>query len=195
MPCCFPPNDTNINLATKKKKPLTFFYFRVNWSLFIKSSLFFSLTWTIFQHIFLCTMKLFLLQFLITLFCQTLFHLNLSAVFDITDLSLTLVSVSFCDTFLDHLLLLTSDLSVPSSKKKPQCGGTTNCVLDYCLLFPSLQVILSSDANWFYSSSAVTNHSSTLAKPVFSCTNQNTVSSLIHSWKYLVVSSDSIWLK
>lgn len=136
MPCCFPPNDTDINLATENN--LTSFYFRANWSLFIKSSLFFSLMLTIFQHILTCTMKLLLLQFLITLFCQTVFHLNVSAVFDITDLSLTLVSVSFCDTFLDHLLLLTSDLSAHSSKEKPQCGGTTNCVLDYCLLFHSL---------------------------------------------------------
>lgn len=92
-------------------------------------------------------MELLLIQFLITLFCQTLFHLHLSAVFDITDLSLPLVSVSFCDTFLDHLFLLTSDLSGHSSKEKPQSGGTTNCVLDYCLIFLSLQVILSSDAN------------------------------------------------
>lgn len=128
-------------------------------------------------------------------FCQTLFHINLSAVFDITDLFLTLVYVSFCDTFLDHLFLLTSDLSVHSSKERPQCGGTTNCVLDYCLLFHSLQVILSSDANWFYSSSGMTNHTSTLAKPVFSRTIQNTVSSLIHSWIYLVFSSDSMRLR
>lgn len=64
----FFPMTQTLNLLLKKKKKLTSFYFRANWSLFIKSSLFFSLTWAIFQHILLCTMELFLLQFLIILF-------------------------------------------------------------------------------------------------------------------------------